>query len=424
MNPSADLLITHISRLSTLQGPPRPRVGAEMSDPGDLTDAVIAIRGDRIVWAGPRTELDRNVSTAPSCRTIDAGQCAVIPGLVECHTHLVFAGTREDEFAEKIAGVPYAEIARKGGGIKRTVRATRAASFDQLLDLGRARIIEALRFGITAIEIKSGYGLETETELRILRVARTLAGEFPIRIKTTFLGAHDVPPEYSRERYLDLIIHEMLPKVADEGLADFCDAFCETIAFSKEESERVLDAGQRLGMKLKLHADQLTNGGGAALAARLGAVSADHLDQTDQAGMAALAQSGTVGVLLPGCIFFMGLKQYPPARTFIESGVPIAISTDFNPGSCMSLNLPLTLTIAASQCRMTIPETLCAATINAAYAMDVGYECGSIEPGKRADLVILDTPTFEMLPYHFGHNHIRDVICAGRHVVRDFRYAG
>lgn len=424
MKHPANLIVTNISQLATLHGPARARRGSEMSDLGSIADAAVAIHGDRIIWAGSEADLEQHIERTPNCRTLNAEGNAVIPGLVECHTHLVFAGTREDEFAEKIAGVPYMEIAKKGGGIKRTVRSTRAASENQLLELGRQRIIDALRFGITAIEIKSGYGLNTDTELKILRIARRLATEFPIRIKTTFLGAHDVPPELSRDAYIDLIIQDMLPKVADEGLADFCDAFCERGAFTSEETTRVLEAGRRHGLKLKLHADQLTNGGGAALAAHLGAISADHLDYTDSAGMTAMAQSGTIGVLLPGCIFFMGLKQYPPARTFIEMNVPIAISTDFNPGSCMSLNLPLTMTIAATQCRMTMPETFCATTINAAYAMDVGHECGSIEPGKRADIAVLDTETIQMIPYHFGHNHIRHVLCAGQQVVRDFQYAG
>ncbi|MBN1295650.1 imidazolonepropionase [bacterium] len=419
MKPCADLIVTNISSLLTLSGPERPRSGVEMSNLGIIPNAAMAISGDTVIWTGPVQKLAGAVDRHSATLTIDAENHAVLPGFVECHTHLVFGGTREDEFARKIAGVPYMQIAAEGGGIKRTVRDTRAASEADLMETGLQRIREALRLGITAIEIKSGYGLNMETERKILTVARQLAEQTPATLVTTFLGAHEIPVDRSREEYLDEVCEKMIPFVAREKLAEFCDVFCEKGVFSLDESERVLTTGIHYGLKPKIHADQLTPGGGAELASRMHAVSADHLDYTGPAGMKALADAGVVGVLLPGAVFFLGLNRFPAARDMIAANVPIALSTDFNPGSCMSLNIHLMMTIACTRCRMTIPETLTAVTHNAACAIDRQNRLGSLVPGKQADFVILDCPSVETIPYHFGHNHVKHVFCKGRSIVEN-----
>ena len=421
MKQYADFIITNTSRVLTLHGPDHPRIGAEMSELGVIEAGALAALNGRIVWTGPEPDLWKNVERDGQTRIVDAQACAVMPGFVEAHTHLVFAGTRENEFSRKIAGVPYMQIAAEGGGIRRTVRDTRAASPETLYRLGLERIREALKFGITTIEIKSGYGLDFETEMKILRTARRLGETTPADVVTTFLGAHEVPAGRDKADYLDEVCTVMIPYVATNRLAEFCDVFCEKGVYTPEETERVLQEGARHGLLPKIHADQMTPGGGAELAARLHAVSADHLDHTGPDGMKALAAESVVGVLLPGAVFFLGLKRYPPAREMIAAGVPVALSTDFNPGSCMSLNLHMTMTIACVSCRMTIPETVTATTINAAWAVNRQNIAGSLSPGKKADIVILDCPTVEMMPYHFGHNHVRHVFCQGRQVVEDGR---
>ncbi|HPQ42250.1 MAG TPA: imidazolonepropionase [bacterium] len=415
----ADLVVTNSSQIVTMTGSEKPRSGPEMSNLARIDRGILATASGRIVWTGPENQMKNFVDTDASTRFVDAENGAVLPGLVEPHTHLVFGGTREDEFSKKIAGVPYMQIAAEGGGIKRSVRDTRNASEEDLLILGIQRVREALRLGITTIEIKSGYGLEFETEMKILRVARKLNEKTPVTIVNTFLGAHEIPVDRSRTEYLDEICHRMIPYVAEHNLAEFCDVFCEKGVYTPEDAERVLQTGKNHGLKPKIHADQMTPGGGAELAARLGAVSADHLDYTGAAGMAAMADAGVVGVLLPGAVFFLGLDQYPPARDMIAAGVPVALSTDFNPGSCMSLNLHLIMTIACVRCRMTIAETLTAVTHNAACAINRQRELGSLTPGYRADFIILDCPNPEMIPYHFGHNHVRHVFCRGRQIVSD-----
>ncbi len=414
----ADLIIRNTSQVVTVAGNGKPKKGAEMKSLKVIDRGAVAVSNGKIVWTGAEKSLPEPFANA--ARTIDAEGCAVLPGLVDCHTHLVFSGTREDEFAQKIAGVPYMEIAAKGGGIKRTVRTTRAASEQELLALAEHRIREFLKFGVTCMEFKSGYGLDLETEQKILTVAGRAAAKFPIAYARTFLGAHEIPPGKSRREYLDEVCNRMIPRIAEENLAEFCDVFCEKKVFSVPESRRVLETGLKHGLAPKIHTDQMTSIGGTELAAELEAVSADHLDHITDSGISALIQSGTIGVILPGAVFFLGLNQYAPARKMMDSGMAIAISTDFNPGSCMSQNLHLMMTIACTQCRMTVEEVITACTLNAAFAMGRGKICGSIEPGKRADLIILDTDRYEMLPYHFGHNHVRTVICAGQPVIENF----
>lgn len=419
MRNKVDLIIKNCSTILTFQGPDRGRVQTEMTETSPIENSAVAINNGVITWVGPKDQLSENVMISESTRIHDARNCAVLPGMVECHTHLVFAGTRENEFAQKIAGVPYMQIAAEGGGIKRTVKDTRAASEDELYEIGLQRIDEALKLGITSIEIKSGYGLDFETEMKMLRVAKKLSATTPVNIVTTLLGAHEIPADRNRSEYLDEVCNKMIPYAAKHKLADFCDVFCEKGVYTVTEAERVLQTGIDYGLKPKIHADQMSCGGGAELAARVGAISADHIDYTDQTGIEAMAEAGVVGVILPGAVFFLGLSQYPPARKMIESGVPVAISTDFNPGSCMSLNLHLMMTMACVTCRMTIEEALTAVTYNAACAIDQHHAIGSIEPGKNADLIILDCPNPEMIAYHFGHNHVRDVFCHGDLVVNN-----
>jgi imidazolonepropionase len=418
----ADLLITNTAQVVTVAGHGRPKRRKEMTNLECIPNGAVAAMQGKIVWTGPETELQSHVSMVPGSREIDADGAAVLPGLVDCHTHLVFAGTREDEFAQKIAGVPYMEIAARGGGIKRTVRSTRAATLETLVNEGRKRIRNSLLFGVTSVEIKSGYGLDMDTEYKMLRAAGHLQDEFDMELPRTFLGAHEIPPGRDRNDYLEELCSVMIPYVAREKLAEFCDVFCEKGVYTEDEARKVLTTGLKYGLKPKIHADQMTSGNGTRLAAELHAISADHLDYISEANTEALVSSGTIGVLLPGAVFFLGLKQYPPVRKLIESGLPVAISTDFNPGSCMTQNLHMIMTIACTRCRMTIEEAITACTLNAAFAEDRGHVCGSIEPGKRADLVILDTPHYETLPYHFGHNHVRKVICGGKLVVDEFTY--
>jgi len=419
MSVYADRVVTHISQLLTLEGPERPRSGVEMNQTGCVDHAALAVCRGKVVWTGPEQRLADAVDTNDATQWIDAGGNAVLPGFIEPHTHLVFGGTREGEFAQKIAGVPYMQIAAEGGGIKRTVRDTRNASDDELLASGLHRIRDALKLGITAVEIKSGYGLDMDTEVKMLRIASRLNEMTPVTVVNTFLGAHEIPEGRKKNEYLDDVCNRMIPHVAENNLAEFCDIFVEKGVYTVEDADRVLKTGIRHGLAPKIHADQMTPGGGAQVAARLGAVSADHLDYTDTEGMQALARAGVVGVLLPGAVFFLGLNRYPPARDMIAAGVPLALSTDFNPGSCMSLNIHLMMTIACVRCRMTIPETLTAVTHNAACAINRQSVMGSLTPGKYADFVILDCPRYEMIPYHFGHNHVRHVFCRGNRVVNN-----
>jgi imidazolonepropionase len=377
-----------------------------------VRDAAVAWRGDRIEWVGAERDLP------PSFRGedgLDAGGALVVPGLVDSHTHLAFGGWRAGEFEQRIAGAGYLEIARRGGGIAATVASTRAASDEELLARCRAHLAGMRSLGVTTVECKSGYGLDLDTEIRLLRIYRRLAEEGPTRIVATLLGAHVVGPEFRdrRAEYVELVIGEMIPRAAVEGLARFCDVFVEESAFTVEEARRILRAGQAAGLGAKLHADQLTAGGGAELAGEVGAVSADHLEQVSEAGIAALAAAGTVAGSLPLASLY--LNQSPlPARRLLEAGVAVAVATDFNPGSAPSWHLPLALTLACALQRMTPAEALKGATIVAARSVGLEAEVGSVEPGKRADLAVIDAPDPNHWLYHFRPNACRRTIAAGR----------
>lgn len=381
---------------------------------GQIFDGAIAARGGTIAWLGPREELLAPYEPLAK-KVISCGGRWITPGLVDCHTHLVFGGNRAQEFEERLGGASYEEIARRGGGINSTVRATRAAREDELLTTARHRLDHLLREGVTTVEIKSGYGLELETERRQLRVARRLAEEAPVRVRTTFLGAHAVPPEYRdrADEYIDHVCGEMLPAVASEGLADAVDAFCEPIAFSPQQVDRVFSRARELGLPVKLHADQLSDSGSAALAARHEALSADHLEYTSEASARAMAEAGTVAVLLPAAFYTLRETQAPPIDTFRRHGVPMAVATDCNPGSAPVLSLLLTLNMACTLFRLTPEEALAGATRHAARALGLADSIGTLEVGKHADLALWDIERPAELCYWTGANPCAGVVRGG-----------
>lgn len=408
-----ELLITHASQLITLAGPPRPRVGAEMRELGIIKDGALLARDGLIVAVGATSAVAP--LAAADATQIDANNLVVMPGFVDAHTHPVFAGTREDEYEMRAAGMTYQQIAAAGGGIRSTVRRTRAASEDELFELGRIRARRLLEHGTTTVEAKSGYGLTIEDELKILRVIRRLNDETALDLIPTFLGAHEIPDEYRERRsdYIQLVIDEMLPRVAEAGLARYCDVFCESHVFDVDESRRVLTRAKDLGMGIRLHAEQLSLSGGASLAAELGADSADHLEWIDQAGIEALQRAEVIAILLPGAVFNLGLKRYAPARSMIDAGLPIALATDFNPGSSPTPSMQMILSIACTQMRMTPAEAVTSATINPAFSLGIGARLGSLETGKQADIVVHDCSDYRQIPYLFGVNHAVVVIKSG-----------
>jgi imidazolonepropionase len=388
------------------------RAGGAQGEVHQVREAAVAWRDDTIAWVGPERDLPADFR---GDTVLDAGGGLVVPGLVDCHTHLAFGGWRADEFEQRIAGATYLEIARRGGGIASTVARTRAATDDELLAGCRSHLTGMRALGVTTVECKSGYGLDPDAELRLLKLYRRLAEEGPTRVVATLLGAHVVGPEFRerRDEYVDLVIGEMIPRAAVGGLARFCDVFVEETAFSVAEARRILRAGQAAGLGAKLHADQLSTGGGAELAAELGAVSADHLERISDGGIEAMARAGTVAVSLPLASLY--LHQPPlPARRLIEAGVPVAVATDFNPGSAPSWHLPLALTLACTMQRMTPAEALKGATIIAARAIGLDGAVGSVEPGKRADLAVIGSPDPNHWLYHFRPNACRCTILGGR----------
>lgn len=414
-----EILITRASQLVTLRGPARPRIKHEMRQLGIIEDGAALIRDGKIAAVGTSSEIEP--LSGPQAEVISAKGRTVMPGFVDAHTHPVFAGTREDEYEMRSAGISYQEIAARGGGILSTVRKTRAASEDELLQLALARARRFLEHGTTTIEAKSGYGLTTADELKILRVINRLNLETPLELVPTFLGAHEVPEEFrgeSRSRYIELILEEMLPAVAASNLAQYCDVFCERGAFSPEESRLVLSRAKELGLGMRIHAEQFSRCGGARLAAELGAASADHLEYIDREDIELLSRAGTVAILLPGATFNLGLARYAPARELIDGGAPVALATDFNPGSSPTFSMQMVLSIACSQMKMTPAEAITAATINAAHSLGRADQIGSIEAGKQADIVIFDCPDYRQIPYFYGINHAEIVIKKGQIVYR------
>jgi len=406
-----DLIIKNAEELLTLSLSSREESGL-----GIIRNGAVAIKEGRIFWIGKTEELSEKLFLNRKGREIDATGKVVMPGLIDAHTHLIFAGSRENEFEQRIQGLSYLEIAEKGGGILSTVEATRKASFDELFLLGKKRLDRMLSKGVTTLEAKSGYGLSLQDELKILKVMKTLQENHPIEIVPTFLGAHTIPREFrdARTRYIDLLTKEMIPKVAQERLAKFCDVFCEEKAFTVEESKKILETGKQYGLKPKIHADQLSPGGGAELAAEVGAFSADHLEYVSQEGIKKMAEKGVTAVLLPGASFFLSMKKYPPARDMIEQGVPVSLATDLNPGSSMTESLPLMMTMGCTMFKMTPKEVIQATTVHAARSIGREKEIGSLEVGKQADILLLDIPNYRYLPYHFGVDHVEKVIKKGK----------
>jgi imidazolonepropionase len=420
----ADLIVEGAAELLTLAGAGhRPRRGDEMRDLGIIGCGALAARRGKIVWVGPSSELLTAVRPMAFCKLIHAYGKTVMPGLVDPHTHLIFAGSRENEFALRIQGKTYLEIGAAGGGINATVAATRQASKAELAFGARRALNRMLRLGTTTVEAKSGYGLDVETEIRMLEVIQDLNQDEPMSVVPTFMGAHEIPPEFRRnpEAYVDLLITQMIPAVGGRKLARFCDVFCETGVFSVEQTERIFRAALAAGMETRVHADELTDLGGAAMAARVKARTADHLLYANDDGIRAMAQAGVIAVLLPGTAYFLHMPRYARARDMIAAGVPVALATDFNPGSCMTESMPLIMNMACTQMRMLPAEAITAATINAAWAIGEQECAGSLEVDKQADLLVLDAPNHEHLCYHFGVNLVERVIKRGKVVVENYQ---
>jgi imidazolonepropionase len=407
----SSLAVLHASQLVTLSGPKRPRVGRELSALGIVRDGGMLIRDGKIESVGPSAEIERNVGDE---EIVDAGGRVVMPGFVDAHTHLVFGGNRLDDFERRARGETYEQIAKAGGGIWSTVEKTRAASELDLLTLAKKHANWFMRCGTTTVEAKSGYGLTVEDELKILRVMRQLKEEGRLEIVPTFLGAHAVPRELSPDEYLDVVVTEMLPRVTAEQLAEFCDVFCERGYFDIDRSRKILSAAKKVGLSLRGHVDQLTNSGGAKLMAEMGATTGDHLEQTDEQGIAALKEANVQPVLLPGSVYALGSSRYPRAREMIEAGLAIVLATDFNPGSSPTPSMPMVLSLACTHMKMSPPEAITASTVNAAYSVNRGDRIGSLEPGKLANFVIFDCEDYRELPYWFGIPQTNSVyVCGG-----------
>jgi len=412
------LLIHNLAEVATPEGT-TPRRGGEQGRVRRFRDAEVVCAAGRIAFVGTPEERRRRFGEMPDAERLDGRGGTLIPGFVDPHTHLPWAGTREEEFAARLAGRTYQEIAAAGGGILATVASTRRASEEELATCVLRRMDQMLAWGTTTAEAKSGYGLNLGDELKQLRAIRRAAASHPVHLVPTLLAAHEVPPEHrgDRGRYVDLICDEIVPAAAEGGLARFCDVFCEQGVFSAAESRRVLEAGARHGLAPRLHADEFADSGGAALAAALGALSADHLMAVSDAGIEALAGSGVTAVLLPGTSFFLMKKLYAPARRLVAAGVPVALATDCNPGSSHTESMPMIVVLAVLQLGLTIEESLTAATLNAACSLGLGAEIGSVETGKQADLVLLDAPNLLHLAYHYGINPVAAVVKGGRLVV-------
>ena len=414
----ADLVIKNIGKLATMRSENTPVVGKDMNNVEILEDAYVAIKDGIFIDIGIG-ENYKNIADS-NTKINDAHGLLVTPGLIDAHTHLVHGGSRENEFSKKISGVPYIEILKQGGGILSTVKSTKEHSEDELYSKSIKSLDRMLELGVTTVESKSGYGLDTDTEIKQLKVSHKLNKNHPIDLVHTFLGAHAIPIEYknNNKKYIDILINEMMPKIKEFELAEFCDVFCEEGVFSVEESELILSKAKEMGFKLKIHADEIESLGGAELSAKLNCISADHLMAASEEGIDMMAKNKIIANLLPATSFNLN-KPYANARKMIDSNVGIALSSDYNPGSCPSENLQFVMQLGCLGLKMTPYEVLNAVTINAAYAIDRQNEIGSIEIGKKADLVVFDAPNIEYLMYHFGINHTKQVYKSGNLVVDD-----
>ena len=397
-------LLVNASQVVTCAGPGHARRGAAMADAAPREGYAVAVRDDRIDAVGLEDDIAR---AYPDAERVDCQRGLLAPGFVDSHTHAIFGRGRAAEHEMRAAGLDYMEIARRGGGIHASVRDLRARSEDELYALARGRLRTLARSGVTTVEVKSGYGLTLDDELKMLRVIRRLAGDLPLRIVPTFLGAHEIPLEHrgsphARREYINVLIHEMIPRVAADHLAVFADIFCETHVYTVDESREILTAARDAGFHLKLHADELTSSGGAELAAELNATSADHLAAISEGGIAALAAAHTVATLLPATMTFLGKSAQAPARRLIDAGVPVALATDFNPGTSPTLHFPTVLTLGVSQLRLSAAEAIVGATVNGAAALGLAASVGQIAPGFSADLALFDAEDYHELPYWFG----------------------
>ena len=405
----ADLVVANLAELVTCE----PALGE--GPLGVIEKGALAAHGGRIVWVGPESRLGAEVAAGPGARRLDAGGGVGLPGFVDSHSHLIFAGSREEEYALRASGATYQEIAAAGGGILSTVRATRAASVDALVELALPRLATVLAHGTTTLEVKSGYGLTTPDELKMLDAAHRLGALQPVELHANFCGAHEVPPEFKgrADAYVDHVVSEMLPAVAERRLAEYVDVFCDEGVFSVAQARRILEAGARYGLRAKFHADEFVSLGGAGLAAEVGALSADHLLKSRVEDVVRMKAAGVTAALLPGTAFFLGLP-YAPARKFLETGVRVALASDFNPGSAMGPNLQLVMTMAVSQMKMSPEEALLGVTLHGAYAMGLEAEVGSLRPGKQCDLLLAQVPNWRYLSYLYGVNHVSRVVKRGR----------
>ncbi len=414
---NADLLIKNAGQLISpvLDGSGKGRLTI-------IENGAVACYKGKTIATGKTSEIVDKIDLIPAAKVIDAAGKVIAPGFVDPHTHPVFFGTRENEFELRIQGKSYREIAEAGGGIRFSVRQLRTASKEQLIQHALPFLDRFIQYGTTTIEAKSGYGLSLEDEIKSLEVIQELNCIHPIDLIPTFLGAHEIPDEYRHRRddYIDLIIKDMIPSVAEQKLAEFCDIFCEEHVFNLRETEKILTAAQDYGFKLKIHADQLTSSGGAKLAAKLGAVSADHLDYITPDAIEQMKSAGTIPILLPGAVFFLGLQRYAPARKMIDSGLPVALATDFNPGSCMTESMPFMMTLGCIYLKMLPEEVWLATTIHAARAVLKLDTIGSMNAGMKADLIIWNISNFKYLPYHFGVNLVDQVIKNGKIVWKNF----
>ena len=412
----ADLILKNIGKLVTMQGSSSFRVKEEMNKINIIENAYIAVKNGKILAIGVGDEFGN--LCGDDTKIHDAEGLLVTPGLIDSHTHLIHGGSRENEFSMKLNGVPYIEILNNGGGILSTVKATKDASEEALYKKAKKSLDRMLEFGVTTVEEKSGYGLELNTEIKQLEVARALDKNHPVDLVHTFLGAHAVPEEYkeNHKAYIDILVDVMMPKIKDMGLAEFCDVFCEEGVFTIEESEYILQKAKEMGYKLKIHADEIESLGGAELAAKLGCVSADHLMAASDEGIKMMAENNVVANILPATSFNLN-KNYADCRKMIDMGAIVSLSSDYNPGSCPSENLQLVMQLGCLHLKMTPNEVLTAVTINAAYAIDRADKIGSIEVGKNADFVVFDARNVEYLMYHFGINHTKKVYKNGNLVV-------
>ncbi len=408
-----DLLIKNCAEIHTLKGPDRPRIGDEMRDTGRLENGAIVVKNHRIINVGPSKEIEKNHDAR---ETVDATGKTVIPGFVDPHTHLIYSGSRENELKMKIQGKTYMEILKEGGGILSTVNSTRRASKQELKEEALKRLDTMLRHGTTTAEAKRGYGLDMENEIKCLEVINELNETHPIDLIPTYLGAHSLPPEFSDPgEYIDFCTHEVIPKIAEEGLAKYCDVFCEKGVFTAEESRKLLSEAKKLGLKIRVHADEIENIGCSTMAAELDAISVEHLVKTGEEDIKMMAEAGTMGILLPGTPFMLMEKEYAPARKMIDNEMAVALATDLNP-NCWTESMQMIITLACLQMKMTPSEALTAATFNAAKAVEKD-DIGSLEKGKKADFLVLDVPNHQHIPYRFGGNLVKEVYKDGKKVV-------